>query len=171
MAIATATRRDEHALLVVADAETRPCDGARVELPALARQHRPHVDETIRDVERRKHRSVGLRNEQEIVERQHRLEIGTLGDRGANRPVDESRMPTQIERAEQLAERTAREGVDDQEVGPQQTERVPDPLFRERQVRRAIDPRFGHDRLRRDLERREALGEGEPVGLARREKP
>ena len=172
VAIAAAAGRDEDdALRGIEDAETCARDVAWQKLPSLAREHRPDVHEPPFELPRDEDRVVGLRHENEIVEPEHCLEIRARRHHRLHGAVDEGLVPAEIEGAEQLAERAAREGVDDEEIGPEETQRVPDPLLGEREVRGAIDPGLGDDGLGRDLERGEALREHQRVGLARREKP
>ena len=90
--------------------------------------------------------SSRLGNEDPVVERQHRLEVGAPGELVLHRAVDEDAGPRQVERGDELAEGAVRERVDDEDVGAEEAERVPDPLLGEREVGELVDAGRRHGR-------------------------
>jgi hypothetical protein len=113
----------------------------------------------------------GLGHDDAVVQADHRAERRLLGELVLDRAEDQGLVAAQVERADQLVERAVGERVDDQEVGTQQRERVPDPLLGEREVAELADARLLDHRLARQLERREALVPQPGVGLRGGQEP
>jgi hypothetical protein len=170
--VAAPARGDQHAAGALGHAEGLPGLGTRSQLEALGSHDRAGEGDAARVEAELGDALVGESGDDDaVVEAGDRAKGRLLADVVLDGSQHQGPVLAQVERAEQLLERAVGEGVDDQEVGPQQRQRVPDPLLGEREVAELGHARGLDDRLARQLERGEALVPQPGVGLRGGQEP